>query len=168
MIKLFLLLVLGCTCPAWGGEGPIVDPPIGCTEGRPRGVNCLAEMNKLFVKIDKEFVWTDDKIAWGQAEYWATPEESKHNRNAQGKIMGDCDDFALLIRDELDKRGIENRLIYAITDTGGGHLVVSVGDYILDSKLDMVVERTALPYKWISQSGTKRGDPWRKIIGWNK
>ena len=163
MNKLWLLVLLFCSS-VYGAEGPVVDPPKGCIEARLRGVNCLAELNTIFAKVDKDFQWTSDLQAWGKGEYWATARDSRNNRNKEGKIIGDCDDFAILIREELDKRGIESRLVFAITDRGGAHLVVSVGDYILDSKLDMVVERKSLPYRWISQSGLKPGDPWHQIL----
>lgn len=69
------------------------------------------------------------------------------------ELIGDCDSYALWIRDELLKYGIEADLIYAKVDgvePNGDHLVASVNGWILDNRYRWVMSRDELPYTWVS------------------
>lgn len=77
-------------------------------------------------------------------------------------LKGDCEDFALWCRKRLlDLYNIESDLIYCKTETGVGHLVISVDGWILDNRHKWVTSRDKLPYTWL-----KIGKPdgtWYKI-----
>ena len=79
-------------------------------------------------------------------------DEEKHGLREHWELglEGDCEDFALWCRRELrDRYGIESDLVFCRTETGTGHLVVSVDSWILDNRHRWVKRRDDLPYEWI-------------------
>ncbi len=92
-----------------------------------------------------------DKDQYGVPEYWKT------------SLKGDCEDHALWLRQHLKSKGIKSDLVYCLTETGDGHLVLSVEGWILDNRNKWVMRRDDLDYKWIS-IGKPDGD-WFEITG---
>lgn len=72
----------------------------------------LKRVNDFF---NRQLVFGDDPVVWGQADYWATPIESL------GRGAGDCEDFAIAKYYTLRMVGVESaklRLIYVRARTG--------------------------------------------------
>ena len=72
----------------------------------------LKRVNDFF---NRQLVFSDDPVIWGQADYWATPIESL------GRGAGDCEDFSIAKYYTLRMVGVESaklRLIYVRARTG--------------------------------------------------
>lgn len=78
-----------------------------------------------------------DKDRYGLSEYWTTD------------LVGDCEDFALWCRDQLEAKGILSDLVFCRTEDGGGHLVLHVYGWILDNRHKWVMRQDDLPYEWV-------------------
>lgn len=140
-------LLAGCSVPGPFKTGAEVPPPVGCIDLRTRGGYCL---QPLLDRARSLHSYVDDRTQYQQAEYWTAD------------LQGDCEDFALWVRGQLSVAGIPSDLVYAVTETGGGHLVVSVEGWILDNRHKWVMPRDALPYRWVSL-GTPAGT-WLEIV----
>ena len=113
------------------------------------------ELDNIFQLVMSRFEYTADL-----REHWASSDELDDET-----LRDDCDGFALACRKICREMGIESRLVYCKTETGGGHLVLEHEGWILDNRQDRVKSRSMLPYTWISMSGYNKGDPWHKITG---
>lgn len=124
--------------------------------------NLLDALTEIHRDIKRRFVYVPDITEWGVQEHWERYDEIPE----EGEIRGDCDCFALACRRECRKRHIPSRLVHVLTETLEGHLVLSVGEYILDNRQRGVVRaRDLIGYEWIRISGYNRGDPWHMIDG---
>lgn len=85
---------------------------------------------------------------YGKDEYW------------QPDLKGDCEDFALWCKYELEKKGIDADLVLAQTETGGYHLVCSVDGWVLDNRYRYLVSKDELRYKWLKIG---RNGVWYKL-----
>lgn len=113
-------------------------------------------------KLIRIFEYKPDKEQFGQNEFWIEPKVIAE-AIYKGKLVGDCDDFALACRQELWKCGIENRLVMCYTETREGHLVCEVEGYILDNRFNCVKTNSDLNYTWVKMSGYRTGDSWTTI-----
>ena len=120
-------------------------------------------LDRVFKEVTSLFIYRSDQEAWGSPEYWSSPKERCVQEQANGCVIGDCDDFALMCRERLDNLGIQNRLVFCQVETGEYHLVCESLGNILDNRQTMVMPRQLLNYKWLAISGVKQGDPWHKI-----
>jgi len=61
--------------------------------------------------------------------------------------------------------------LFCKTETGGGHLICTIGKMALDNRMKFPVELTYLTqtkkYTLISVSGLNPGDAWHGIVGLN-
>ena len=85
---------------------------------------------------------------------------------------GDCNRFALAKQRALLALGWPRAallLATALTEHGEGHLVLVAhtdrGDYVLDNRIDQVVDWTALPYRWLARQSGKNPALWVAIAG---
>ena len=86
----------------------------------------------------RDHVYVSDQEKYGLREHWTV------------NLTGDCEDFALWIRNTLrDSYGIQSDLVFCLTENGVGHLVVSVDGWILDNRHDWVMSKDELPYEWL-------------------
>jgi predicted transglutaminase-like cysteine proteinase len=72
--------------------------------------------------------WVQDPEAWGQNDYWATPLET------MGKLMGDCEDFAIAKYATLVLAGVDVdklRITYVKAQMGGPHGKVHTAHMVL-------------------------------------
>lgn len=122
----------------------------------------LDKLSKVFHKVLNKFEYEPDLCKWETTEYWQNSKELKE-LEADGKLHGDCEDFALSCRDELDAVGVPNRLVFCLVGECG-HLVLEVDGWILDCRQTEIIKRDDLDYTWVSISGTKMGDPWHKLL----
>ena len=79
-----------------------------------------------------------DQSLYQRKDYWSA------------NLVGDCEDFALWARKRLLEYGIKSDLIYARTERGEEHLVLSVEGWILDSRYRWLHRRDDMRYDWIS------------------
>lgn len=126
---LFMSLCLAAICAAWDWDelqrialqrfGAAAVPTIKewrvlMAEARDDAVNDkLSKINSFF---NQRIRFVEDSLAWGQADYWATPLET------MGRGQGDCEDFAIAKYYSLRELGIpdqELRLVYVKARIGG-------------------------------------------------
>lgn len=123
----------------------------------------LKIVHETHARVFKIFEYKTDKQQHGLIEHWHDPSMIEAALE-KGKLVGDCDDFALACRHLLWKHDIPNRLVLCLDENGEGHLVLEAEGHILDNRQTRVVAAYNLPYKWIKMSGYKIGDPWTEII----
>lgn len=154
------VLLSSCsTCPTQFQSGERTSVPYGCLEGRHREVDCMYiyhELSDIFLSVKQRFSGDSDLNLYGKREYWESPDELQDS----GKIVGDCDAFALACRKICRERGIKSRLVHCITDKGMQHLVLESNGYVLDNLQNRVIRNSDLNYTWIRMSGYNSGDPW--------
>lgn len=112
-------------------------------------VKLLNQVNQLVNKTVKK---ASDKDLYGQDEYWALP------RLVNGKLYGDCEDYALEKRRQLMEAGVpENALSIAVAFTARGesHAVLMVstqsGDWVLDNLTPWATPWQDLNYRWVER-----------------
>ena len=96
-------------------------------------------------------------------QYVRDIEQYKLREHWAESLVGDCEDFALTVREMLKDEGIDCDLVFCLTENREGHLVVNVGGWILDNRHHWVMPRDDLPYTWV-----KLGRPdgtWLEITG---
>lgn len=98
-----------------------------------------------------------DQTLYGEAEYWALP--------AQGG--GDCEDYALLKRQQLEEEGFPSRSLFitvVLDETGQGHAVLmvrtNVGDFILDNRKDDVLIWSQTGYTFLKRQTEENPTRW--------
>lgn len=94
--------------------------------------------------------YVPDRLQYQRPEHWTTG------------LVGDCEDFALWCRQELDAIGIDSDLVYCLTETGEGHLVCAVDGWVLDNRYRWVMRRDDLAYTWLSLG--KPDGTWLEIV----
>ena len=116
--------------------------------------------------VEWKFEYTSDQEQRGFPEHWVDREELAELPDAErGEFKDDCDGFALACRYQCREEGIDNsRLVYCLTETGEGHLVLEVDGWILDNRRKWVTARDDVTYTWVSVSGVTKGDPWHRIV----
>lgn len=143
---LLTLLLTGC---AQIHEGRITSPPPGCEDYREMGGFC--SLQNALDKVHASFRYQSDMRTYGRPELWAIPADG----------VGDCEDFALLMRQELNSRGIYGtRLVYAKVN-GNGHLALELDGAVMDVGSPMVRNINNLDWEFIS-AGDETGT-WRRI-----
>lgn len=78
--------------------------------------------------VNDHIAFTEDKVAWGQSDYWATPLES------MGRGMGDCEDYAIAKYFSLLILGIpadQLRMTYVKLKIGGPQSSISEAHMVL-------------------------------------
>ena len=128
--------------------------------------NYLDDVNVVHQKVLRGFRYVSDQRQYDKIEDWRIPEDC-------GRVTGDCDDFAIACRSLLREKGHkESRLLFCLTENGGGHLICVLGKMALDNRQRSPIEIETLAnrigYKFISISGTNPGDPWRTILSIKK
>jgi predicted transglutaminase-like cysteine proteinase len=119
--------------------GPIEESRLFATAER------LAELDEINRVVNTAIEPVTDLELYGVEEYWTLPTSK-----------GDCEDYALLKRHFLIKRGwpVSSLLITVVKDeTGAGHAVLTArtmqGDFILDNKVATVKLWHRTGYKFI-------------------
>lgn len=75
---------------------------------------------------------------------------------------GDCEDFALTKRHELLKQNIGSRLAIVKLKDGQYHVVLLVGDYVLDNLRKDIIKRNAVKYRFVMEQ-TANPNKWVKF-----
>lgn len=122
-------------------------------------------LEDIFTDAKSRFIYTPDQKAWGKDEYWASIKEiADKARDNSSYIFDDCDGFATYCVARLRYEGRPARYVFCQTETQEFHLVAESDGRILDNRQNEIQYLNKLPYKWISISGFKAGDPWHEII----
>lgn len=98
-------------------------------------------LNALQAVLDRAHnghTYLPDSAQYQRPEHWTAA------------LTGDCEDFALWCRAELQAAGIAADLVLCLTERSEGHLVCSVQGYVLDNRHRFVMRRDDLPYQWLS------------------
>jgi len=117
-------------------------------------------VEKIFRQVKEEFKHTPD----GPVDNWAVPSEHHAMLAQLGVIKDDCDGFALRCRELLDGLAVDNRLVIvrvrSLPFPVNGHMVCTVGGWVLDNRCSSVISRDLLDYDFLIQSGFHAGDDW--------
>lgn len=113
----------------------------------------LAEVNR---SINQAIAPATDLEIYGINEYWTLP-----------RTKGDCEDYALLKRQTLIKKGwpVSSLLLTVVRDEKGeGHAVLTArtrqGDFILDNKLEDVTLWSQTPYRFVMRQSYLNPHVW--------
>ncbi|MDB5429091.1 MAG: hypothetical protein JWP35_207 [Caulobacter sp.] len=136
-------------------EGPVPATPLS-----PQLWAVLDEVNRGVNGAIRE---ESDIQSTGVSDHWDLP-------IADGRRVGDCEDYALEKRRALIARGVPEAnlsIALVVTHWGESHAVLVMrtasGDYVLDSLTPNVAPWRALDYRWVERQAP--GDPshWLKV-----
>ena len=112
----------------------------------------LKLLNQVNQSVNREVKKASDLDLYGQPEYWALP------RMVDGKLYGDCEDYALEKRRQLIAAGVPASalsLAVAVTARGEGHAVLMIslksGDWVLDNLTPWATPWEDLNYHWVER-----------------
>lgn len=142
---------------------PVIERKLNYTRKQSRPGNILfdsSEIGHIKEILDTHFVYRTDKDLYGRFEDWRPPVDM----TMKGELFyGDCDDYALMARAMLRKRGIPSRLVFVYQPVKGGHLIVESGGWILYNATRRVTTLDALAakgYTFKSISGFDLHEKW--------
>ena len=142
----------------------------------------LAAVNQFF---NRQVIFTDDTVAWGQVDHWASPIETL----AKGR--GDCEDYAIAKYFSLLALGMPTaklRLVYVRVQTGGvvqAHMVLAyypspqAEPMVLDNLITEIRPASRRPDLtpvfsfnsdglWQGTTGAPAGDPTARLSRWRE
>jgi predicted transglutaminase-like cysteine proteinase len=112
----------------------------------------MALINRINRDVNREVNKSSDLDLYGLLEYWSTP------LVVNGKMYGDCEDYALEKRRRLIVAGVpaaDLSMAVAVTARGESHAVLVVafaeGDMVLDNLTPWATPWTALNYHWLQR-----------------
>ncbi len=112
----------------------------------------LKLLNQINQAVNRDVKKASDLDLYGQPEYWALP------RMVDGKLYGDCEDYALEKRRQLIAAGVPESalsLAVAVTARGEGHAVLMIslksGDWVLDNLTPWATPWEDLNYRWVER-----------------
>jgi len=118
-------------------------------------------LSSINIAVNNAIEPMNDIDIYGKDEVWAYPDK-----------VGDCEDYVLLKRRMLAKRGISlaNLLITVVRKPDGeGHAVLTVrsdkGDFILDNLNDAVKPWNETPYRYLKRQASEHTGRWVTIRG---
>jgi predicted transglutaminase-like cysteine proteinase len=117
-----------------------------------------AELKAINVSVNRRIKERSDIQTSGQADYWELP-----------TTQGDCEDFAILKKSELLKRGWPaSAILLTVAQYGRiGHTVLTVrtskGDKILDSRTGAIRDWSKTPYRYFARQSQSVGHRWERI-----
>lgn len=91
------------------------------------------------------FKYETDLKQYGEVERWTLPwlefagDKPKAKRSKDGKLIGDCEDYALVAKQKLSDAGISSNLAICLTEMGEGHCVLVIGKLVIDNRYKEVM-----------------------------
>lgn len=183
MIRLSTLLVAGCALAAFvlpSAAGTVMEltgnafpppafkpfcasePRLCSTNGSLKAMQLTAgleaELNQVNREVNRRITERDDRAAAGKPDEWRLP-----------NTTGDCEDFAILKKSELLKRGWPaSTLLLTVARQGTeGHTVLTVrtskGDLVLDNRTSSVLDWSRTPYRYFARQSQTDGKRWERI-----
>ena len=117
-----------------------------------------AELSKVNTFVNRHIAERSDLETTGKADEWDLP-----------KNQGDCEDFAILKKSELIKRGWPaSALLLTVARSGGeGHTVLTVrtsqGDLVLDNRTSAIRDWSRTSYRYFARQSQSNGRTWERI-----
>ena len=117
-----------------------------------------AELNEVNLAVNRKIREVSDLQQHGVDDVWSLP-----------KTAGDCEDFAILKKKELMKRGwpASTLLLTVVTAGGQGHVVLTArtdrGDFILDNRTNALRPWTKVPYDFFARQSQSAHGKWERI-----
>lgn len=112
----------------------------------------LKLLNQVNQTVNREVKKASDLDLYGMPEYWSLP------RLVDGKLYGDCEDYALEKRRRLIAAGVPESalsLAVAVTARGESHAVLMIslksGDMVLDNLTPWATPWEDLNYRWVQR-----------------
>jgi predicted transglutaminase-like cysteine proteinase len=112
----------------------------------------LKLLNQVNQSVNREVKKASDLDLYGMPEYWSLP------RVIDGKMYGDCEDYALEKRRRLVAAGVPESalsLAVAVTARGESHAVLMIslksGDMVLDNLTPWATPWEDLNYRWVQR-----------------
>lgn len=140
------------------------EPGLCSTRGSTKVVDLTPalrrELEAVNVAANRKIKERDDPSVGGNADVWRLPIDA-----------GDCEDFAILKKAELLKRGwpASALLLTVVTLGGQGHTVLTVrtnkGDLILDNRTNAVKDSARTPYRYFARQSQTEQNKWTRIRG---
>ena len=115
----------------------------------------LAEVNRT---VNHRITERSDIQTTGRVDEWDLP-----------KDQGDCEDFAILKKSELMKRGwpASAMLLTVVRSHGEGHTALTVrtseGDLVLDNMTSAIRDWSRTPYRYFARQSQSDGRSWERI-----
>ncbi|MHB2266124.1 transglutaminase-like cysteine peptidase [Aliihoeflea sp. PC F10.4] len=117
-----------------------------------------AELNEVNLAVNSKVREVSDQQQHGVEDVWSVPSSA-----------GDCEDFAILKKKELMKRGwpASTLLLTVVTAGGQGHVVLTAltdrGDFILDNRTNALRPWTDVSYKFFARQSQSAHGKWERI-----
>lgn len=112
----------------------------------------LKLLNRINQAVNRDVKKASDFDLYGQPEYWSLP------RLVDGRLYGDCEDYALEKRRQLIAAGVPESalsLAVAVTARGESHAVLMIslksGDWVLDNLTPWATPWEDLNYRWVQR-----------------
>ncbi len=112
----------------------------------------LKLLNQVNQSVNRDVKKASDLDLYGMPEYWSLP------RVVDGKMYGDCEDYALEKRRRLIAAGVPESalsLAVAVTARGESHAVLMItlksGDMVLDNLTPWATPWEDLNYRWVQR-----------------
>lgn len=112
----------------------------------------LKLVNQINQSVNRDVHSASDMDLYGQPEYWSLP------KLVNGKLYGDCEDYALEKRRQLIAAGVPEgalSMAVAVTARGESHAVLMVslksGDWVLDNLTPWATPWQDLNYHWVER-----------------
>lgn len=112
----------------------------------------LKLLNQINQLVNRQVKKANDIDLYGALEYWSLP------RVIDGKMYGDCEDYALEKRRQLIAAGVPDSalsLAVAVTARGESHAVLMIslntGDWVLDNLTPWATPWEDLNYHWVQR-----------------
>ncbi len=118
----------------------------------------LAELKSINQSVNARVKQKLDSASTGKDDVWGLPANA-----------GDCEDFAILKKHELMKRGWPSSalLLTVVTYMGQGHVLLTVrtdqGDMVLDNRTNSVKSWSRTPYRFFARQSQSKHGKWDKI-----
>lgn len=116
------------------------------------------ELRDVNLLVNRQIREVSDMEKHGQEDVWRVP-----------NTAGDCEDFAILKKKELMKRGwpASTLLLTVVTVGGEGHVVLTAstdrGDIILDNRTDALRDWTNVRYNFFARQSQSVHGKWERI-----
>lgn len=117
-----------------------------------------AELNEVNLMVNRRIREVSDMDNYGVEDLWTVPGNS-----------GDCEDFAILKKKELMRRGwpASTLLLTVVTVGGQGHVVLTArtdrGDFILDNRTNALRDWTEVRYNFFARQSQGAHGMWERI-----
>ncbi|WP_252927998.1 transglutaminase-like cysteine peptidase [Aliihoeflea sp. 40Bstr573] len=118
-----------------------------------------SELQEVNLLVNRQIREVSDLEMHGEEDVWGVP-----------RSAGDCEDFAILKKKELMKRGwpASTLLLTVVTVGGEGHVVLTAstdrGDIILDNRTNSLRDWTKVRYNFFARQSQHAHGKWERIV----